>query len=203
LSLTYEFLKKANANIDFDPSYVDALNKTFLTFDISNIHRQAAFLSQILIESQYLKKTTENLNYSEQGLVKTFPSHFTIDEAVSYAHNQEKIANRIYANRYGNGNEESGDGWKYRGRGLIQLTFKDNYKAFADWSHLSLDGIVDYVATPIGASTSAGWFWQNNKLNPLADLTQIDFISHKVNGGNNGVQEKRLLFNKLFFEVFT
>src|SRR5579875_1603742 len=122
-----------------------ALQKTCDTFQINTSNRVRIFLAQVLYESTCLLHLQENLNYSADGLRAMFPTHFSVAEAAAYARQPQRIANRVYANRYGNGNEASGDGWAYRGRGLIQITFKDNYQSAAKMLNLGLSAITGYM----------------------------------------------------------
>lgn len=169
--------------------WVSYLNDVFDTFDISNAERHAAFLAQISVESMRLSVVVENLNYSSQGLLNIFPTHFSSAEAMQCARNPLKIANKVYANQYGNGNEASGDGWRYRGRGLIQITFKDNYKTIGDFLLKKTTGVPDFVVNPDQlmqekwASMSAGAFWFQHGCNQLADAGDFDAITRKINGG--------------------
>lgn len=159
----------------------------FITFS-----RQAAFLATLLEESAHFTHVEENLNYSATGLLKTFPKHFSIPDSVAYAHHPEKIANRAYADRMGNGDEASGDGWKFRGRGFIQLTGKDNYTDIGALTN------PDRLTTPEGAVDSAVWFYtvKHTNLNTLADIGNIAAITHIVNGGSNGLPERIAFYNK-------
>jgi len=139
----------------------------------------------------------ENLNYSAKALRSVFDKYFkTKKQAEKYARQPEKIANRVYANRMGNGNEASGDGWKYRGRGLIQLTGKKNYRAFAKW--VGDDEIMDDpdLVASVYAVQSAVYYWERNNLNRLADKDDIDAVTKKINGGFNGLAHRRDLLNK-------
>ena len=159
--------------------------------------RLAHFFAQVLHESGSMRFDMENLNYSSDALQKVFGKYFTTrEEADAYARNPERIANRVYANRMGNGDETSGDGWKYRGRGLIQLTGRSNYKAFADWIG---DGRVmdepDLVSTEY-AVHSAVFFWDRNDLNRLADNDDVVGVTTRINGGVNGLAHRRELLNK-------
>ena len=159
--------------------------------------RLAHFFAQILHESGCLRFDMENLNYSADALLKVFPKYFrTREEAEAYARQPQKIANRVYASRMGNGNEGSGDGWKYRGRGLIQLTGKDNYKAFASW--LGDPRIVDDpdLVSSEYAVHSAVFFWDSRELNALADNDDVVALTKKINGGTNGLAHRRELLNK-------
>jgi putative chitinase len=151
-------------------------------FGIDTPKRIAAFLAQAAHESAELTALTENLNYSAQGLLATFPKRFTPETAAEYARNRERIANRVYANRYGNGDEASGEGWRFRGRGPFQLTFADNYRAFGDAISEEIVLYPDLVAQPKFAARSAAWFWKRNGMNALADRQEFDDISRKIHG---------------------
>lgn len=173
--------------------YVYALNDVTQYYDIDdNNKRLAGFLAQIIHESGGFTATVENLNYSAAGLLKTFPKYFpTMEIAKEYERKPEKIASRVYANRMDNGPESSGDGWKYRGRGLIQLTGKFNYTRFAEGLSIPLDECVAYMETPEGAVSSAGWFWDNNSLNTYCDKDDFVGLTKRINGGTNGLQDRR------------
>ena len=156
--------------------------------------RLAHFLAQCSHESDTFRLVRENLNYSAQGLKTTFKKYFPTDElANAYARQPEKIANRVYANRMGNGDEKSGDGWKFRGRGFIQLTGKDNYKAFGDFIKEDILSNPDLVATKYPL-TSAIFFFNKNKIWDVCDKGDTDEIVTKVtrivNGGTNGLQDR-------------
>jgi len=181
----FSFFEDTPRNIIDD--MVDDLDYAMSQFDINKKNRIAMFMAQIGVESGGLKFKQENLNYSAQRLLQVFPRHFRGIDPNQYARNPQKIANRVYANRMGNGPEESGDGWKYRGRGLIQLTGKSNYQAFATDMDMSLEEVVSYMETDEGACMSAGWFWDNNNLNPLADRGNIDEVSRIINAGPAGL----------------
>jgi putative chitinase len=139
----------------------------------------------------------ENLNYSELGLSKVFKNYFDRNTAKKYARQPERIANRVYANRMGNGNEMSGDGWRYRGRGLIQLTGKENYLKCGKGLGVDLLKNPDYLLTPIGATRSAGWFWNSKNLNRTADAKDIVANTKIINGGLKGLAHRQELYNKL------
>ena len=182
-------------NID---KYLPWLNMTMLKYDINTPVRQAMFLSQIAHESGNFRAVQENLNYSVNGLRSVFGKYFPDDEiAAQYARQPERIANRVYANRMGNGEESSGDGWKYRGRGLIQLTGKNNYTSFS----LAADNNAllepDLVAEPELAVESGGWFWGTNNLNRLADTGDVRVVTRRINGGYNGLTDREAKFGKL------
>lgn len=163
---------------------------------IDTPERVAAFLAQCGHESLDFTKLKENLNYSAVALVKYWPKRFDPETAKLYNRNPEKIANKVYANRMGNGPEESGDGWKYRGRGAIQLTGKDNYQKFADFMGKTLDDVVIYLETVGGAIESAAWFWNQKDLNDYADKKDIKGMTKIINGGYNGLEERQEHFNR-------
>ncbi|WP_070108461.1 glycoside hydrolase family 19 protein [Burkholderia plantarii] len=156
--------------------------------------RAAAFLATIGVESARLTAVAENLNYSAEGLIATFPKYFTEAEAQQYARQPPAIANHVYAGRYGNGDEASGDGWRYRGRGLIQITFRDNYQLCAVALGLSLVQQPDLLLMPTNAAASAAWWWATHGLNTLADASQFQQITRVVNGGLNGYSQRLYLY---------
>jgi len=170
--------------------YVEPLIKVFKTYEINTPLRQAHFLAQVGHESGGFNFTKENLNYSADALLKVFPKYFNPDSAASHARNPKMIANRVYANRMGNGDVASNDGFNYRGRGLIQLTGKTNYTAFSKSVGLDLTKVVPYLETPEGAAMSAGWFWDTNKLNAKADTDNIQSVTKTINGGTNGIDDR-------------
>jgi putative chitinase len=179
-----------------DPDgWADAMNNVFPTYDINTPQRVASFLAQCGHESGGWTVFEENLNYSAQGLNSIFKKYFpTIESATPYARQPEKIANRVYANRMGNGPEESGDGYKYRGRGPIQLTGKANYTKFAqemfdDWQNV-VDNPDWVTADRDFALMSAIWFWNANKLNVQADSGDIKLMTKKINGGYIGLEDR-------------
>jgi putative chitinase len=177
-------------------AFVDPLNKTFAKFNITSPERAEAFLAEVVIESGYFSRLSENLNYSAAELLKVFPTHFRPASAAQWEHNPEAIANIVYANRMGNGDQASGDGWTYRGRGLIQITGKYLYKLLAADLGMSLEDTVNYLETPEGATVSAGWFWNHNDLNRLADARDIKTISVKINGGTNDLADREAVYEK-------
>jgi putative chitinase len=154
--------------------------------------RLAGFLAQVAHESGGFNFIKENLNYSADGLRKVFPKYFpNADIAKQYARQPEKIANRVYANRMKNGDEASGDGFKFCGRGLIQLTGRDNYTKFAYALEMTLEQTIAYLETPSGATASAGWFWDNNKLNTYCDNGDFIGLTKRINGGTNGLEDRQ------------
>jgi len=168
-------------------------------FKIQTPLRLAHFLAQCSHESARFTRVEENLNYSENGLRSTFNKYFTIDQSREYAHNKVKIASRVYANRMGNGDEASQEGWKFRGRGYIQLTGKENYERFGSKVSENLLNEPDLVATKYPL-LSAAWFWDSKNLNEIADAgsteNEVALITKKVNGGYHGLEERTILFNK-------
>jgi putative chitinase len=160
-------------------------------FGIDTKLRLAAFLAQILHESGNFQYVSENLNYSAGALRSVFGKYFpTGSMAQEYARRPEKIANLVYANRLGNGKVLSGDGWAYRGRGLIQITGKYNYKECGKALGVDLLEYPSYLETPEGAARSAAWFWDSRSLNSLADKGGIKSITKKINGGYNGLEDR-------------
>lgn len=178
--------------------WLDPLNATCERFEINNPLRIAGFLSQVAHESGGFKFVSENLNYRAESLMRVWPSRFpTLDIANAYAMKPEKIANHVYCDRMGNGNEASGDGWKYRGRGLIQLTGLDNYAAFSMACDNQALTNPDLVAEPDLAAESAGWFWDTRNLNKLADESDIIGMTRRVNGGINGLDDRQMRYSRL------
>lgn len=173
--------------------YVEPLNTVAEYYEMTqNPARLAGFLAQIAHESGGFNFTIENLNYSADGLRKVFPKYFPNDEiAKQYARQPEKIANRVYSNRMKNGDENSGDGFKFRGRGLIQLTGRDNYTRFAEALDMDIDNTIRYLETPNGAVASAGWFWDNNKLNQYCDKGDFITLTKRINGGTIGLADRQ------------
>jgi putative chitinase len=172
--------------------YIDPLNEVMEFYEINTPKRIAMFLAQCGHESGGLKVTKENLNYSAAGLRKTFAKYFPNDAiANEYAKKPEKIANRVYANRMGNGDEASGDGYRYCGRGFIQLTGHDNYKAFAADMEMDFDEATEWLSTDEGAVWSAGWFWDSRELNQWADKGDVLTVTKKINGGTIGLEDRK------------
>jgi putative chitinase len=179
-----------------DPNgWTESMNNVFPTYEINTPKRIAAFLAQCGHESGGWTVFQENLNYSAEGLNKIFKKYFpTIESAQPYASKPEMIANRVYSSRMGNGDEASGDGWKYRGRGPIQLTGKANYTQFAKEMFEDWEGVVnepDWVNEDKDfALMSAIWFWNKNGLNVLADKEDLLTMTKRINGGTNGLDDR-------------
>jgi putative chitinase len=167
----------------------------FDSYHVNTPLRIAHFMAQIEHESG-LKPIAENLNYSAAGLRSTFGRHFLEVESVMFARKPEQIANRAYANRMGNGNEKSGDGWKFRGRGFIQLTGKANYIVASKDTRIDFLNNPDLLLEEANAMIAALWFWNKNKLNDLADKNDIKAVTKTINGGFNGLAHRTELFKK-------
>jgi putative chitinase len=179
--------------------WVAALNGGMRACSIDSAVRQAAFLAQVMVESSELRRLDEALGYSPQRLRQVWPQRFPDDAtAARYANNPAALANYVYAGRMGNGDEASGDGWRFHGRGLIQLTGRANYAAFAQAARVDAVANPDLLLEPAGAALSAAWFWQSKGLNELADQLaggQADQvfaqITRRINGGTLGLSERR------------
>lgn len=174
--------------------WLDALNQLLPDYEINTPKRIAAFIAQCAHESGGFRTLKENLNYKAATLRKIFPKYFPTDElANEYAskpNKQEAIANKVYANRMGNGDEASGDGFRYCGRGLIQLTGKDNYSWFAASLGITVEEAAEYLQTFEGAAQSACWFWETNNLNQWADKGDILTLTKRINGGTIGLEDR-------------
>jgi putative chitinase len=193
--ITKEFLIESKlCGASAADKWVSAINETLEKYNISTPEQIAGFLAQCSHESAHFTMVKENLNYSWEALRRVFPKYFPLDEvAMQYNRNPEKIANRVYADRMGNGPESSGDGFKYCGRGLIQLTGKNNYQAFS--TYIDIPEIMDdpsMVEGPELAVLSAGWFWHTNKLNDKAG--DIKALTKAINGGFIGLDDRTKLY---------
>lgn len=186
-------LLPGNPYLDY---WYSALERCLPDYDINTPQRVAAFVAQCAHESGNFKFLKENLNYRAESLCRVWPKYFpNIDIARQYAQQQEKIANRAYANRMGNGDEASGDGWRFCGRGLIQLTGRNNYQAFADSIETDINDVPAYLATFEGAVQSACWFWESNNLNKWADQGDILTLTKRINGGTLGLEDRIKHYN--------
>jgi putative chitinase len=194
MELTLQQLKKLIPKNPHVEHWFNALSVALPDYDINTPERIAAFLAQCAHESGDFTTLKENLNYKPESLRKIFSKYFPTDELAraycSMPNKQEAIANRVYANRMGNGDEHSGDGYKYCGRGLIQLTGKDNYTWFAESLQISSEDASEYLATFEGAVQSACWFWETNNLNQLADAGDILTLTKRINGGTIGLEDR-------------
>ena len=183
-------LSNALQALDIDPKWEEPLQAAFDKYDISNPKRQAAFLGQCAHESGNFKTLQENLNYSAEGLMKTWSSRFPTKEiADQYARNPAKIAGKVYNGRLGNTSEE--EAAKYLGRGLIQLTGKENYANCGSGLGVDLVGNPDWLSDPKYATLSAGWFWNKKGLNALADSSDIETMTKRINGGLIGLDDRK------------
>lgn len=185
-------LKECIGNNPYLDQWCQALNTILPEYGINTAERVAAFVAQCAHESGGFKFLTENLNYKAASLRKVFPKYFPTDElAAAYEKQPERIANRIYANRMGNSDEASGDGWRYRGRGLIQLTGHDNYAFFAGSLGIPVEEAAEYLQTFEGAVQSACFFWEQNNLNQWADKRDILTLTKRINGGTIGLEDRK------------
>jgi len=197
-SLTLIQLKKIipkNAKVE---EWYASLIKFMPHSDINTNKRIAAFLAQCAHESGGFSFVIENLNYKPEALVKLFGKYFDLPLAQKYCampNKQQAIANRIYANRMGNGNEASGDGFRYRGRGLIQLTGKNNYTKYAKSLDIPLDSVITQLETIDGCVQSACWFWKTNNLNRWADRGDLLTLTKRINGGTIGLDDRIKHYN--------
>jgi len=188
--LTKEQLAQIIPGNPYLDHWYNALAQALPDYDISTPQRAAAFLAQCAHESGGFTAIKENLNYQAASLCRVWPHYFNAGNANDYAHQPEKIANRAYANRMGNGPEESGDGYRFCGRGLIQLTGRSNYQAFADSIQEDINNLPDYLATFEGCVQSACWFWEANNLNRWADAGDIEKMTKIINGGTLGLDDR-------------
>jgi len=171
--------------------WVDALNETFSRFNITTNNQKAMFIGQCSHESGNFRLLQENLNYKAATLMKLWPKRFpTLEVANQYAGNARAIANKVYADRMGNRDEASGDGYRFRGKGLVQLTGHSNH--FHAGKALGVDFVMqpDLVATPKYAALTAGWFWETHKLNPPADALDYTKVTKIINGGTIGLDDR-------------
>jgi putative chitinase len=197
--ITIHQLKQLLPNNQYVETWHAALVQLLPSYEINTPERIAAFIAQCAHESANFTILKENLNYRWETLRRIFPSHFPTDAiAKDYAsrpNKQEAIANRAYANRMGNGPEESGDGYRYCGRGLIQLTGRDNYAWFAASLGITPQEASEYLETFEGAAQSACWFWETNNLNQWADAKDIKELTRRINGGYNGLEDRIKHYN--------
>jgi len=191
MELTKEQLKQLLPKNPYVDQWHKALSQLLPDYEINTPKRIAAFMAQCAHESGEFIFLSENLNYKAESLMKIFGKYFPdMATAKAYEKNPQKIANKIYANRMGNGDEASGDGYKYRGRGLIQLTGKTNYTWFAASLQISPEEAALYMGTFEGAAQSGCWFWETNKLNDLADKGDIVKMTKVINGGTIGLDDR-------------
>jgi putative chitinase len=194
MELTKEQLQQLLPKNQYIDQWYEVLSKLLPEYNINTSERIAAFIAQCSHESGGFTTLKENLNYRPETLRRIFPKYFPTDELAkaycSMPNKQEAIANRVYANRMGNEDEQSGDGFKYCGRGLIQLTGKENYTWFASSLEMSPDEASEYLQTFEGAAQSACWFWETNNLNQYADSGDILTMTKRINGGTIGLEDR-------------
>jgi putative chitinase len=191
--LTLEQLNHIVPKNPYIEHWYEAFEQLLPDYDINTPQRVAAFVAQCAHESGGFTAIKENLNYRPESLVKLFSKYFdlaTAQQYCSHPNKQELIANRIYANRMGNGDEASGDGYRYCGRGLIQLTGKSNYTRFAESLEMNVENVPEYLSTFEGAAQSACWFWESNNLNKWADAGDIVKMTKIINGGTIGLEDR-------------
>lgn len=201
MNITTEQFKSLFPRATEPEAWAAALSAIMPRYGINTSLRIAAFLAQCGHESAGFTRLAENLNYSAQALADTWPNRYAINPkakmkepnklALRLQRNPEAIGNNVYADRMGNGPEESGDGWRYRGRGLIQLTGKDNYAAFARAVGAALEDVCANLETKTWAVESACWYWSTRGLNALADARDIIAITKRINGGTNGIDDRQ------------
>jgi putative chitinase len=209
------------AKIKDPEKWLQPIIETCVEFEINTPQRVAAFLAQTSHESGGYTMLTENLNYKAATLAACWPSRFAelgpdkkpkrsdkgalipTKLALSIAGKPEQIANLVYSGRMGNGPAQSGEGWKFRGRGAKQLTGKDNYKRCGDALGVDLVGNPDLLLEPMFAARSAGWFWKTNNLSPFADAQDIKGMTKKINGGYIGLEARQALYNRIIAAIGT
>jgi putative chitinase len=195
MNLTLAQLQQLLPKNPYVQQWHHALEQLLPDYEINTPQRIAAFVAQCAHESAGFTALKENLNYKAATLRKIFPKYFPDDAIANYyaslPNKQAAIANKVYANRMGNGSEESGDGYKFCGRGLIQLTGRDNYSWFAASLNISVEEASEYLQTFEGAAQSACWFWETNNLNRWADASDILTLTKKINGGTIGLEDRK------------
>jgi putative chitinase len=198
MSFTFDFTENKFAQLisNNTQEWYQALVNNLPQYDINTPERVAAFIAQCAHESGGFRRLKENLNYKWESLRRVFPKYFPTDDvAQEYAHKPEQIANRIYGSRMGNGDESSGDGFRYCGRGLIQLTGKNNYTKFAESIGMAVEEVPTLLETYDGAVKSACWFWSSNNLNQWADAGDILTMTKRINGGTIGLEDRIKHYN--------
>jgi putative chitinase len=190
-------MREELAALAVDPDiWLRPLNDAMELHEIDNVDRIASFLAQCAHESNGFRRLDENLNYSAAALLKTWPTHFNAEQAEEYSHEPERIANRAYANRMGNGDEESGDGWRFKGRGIIQITGRNMYRRCGGMLGVNVEEHPELLVQPLYAALSAAWYWQTNGCNELADAQNYAAITRKINGGLTGLEDRMVWLDK-------
>ena len=197
IHLTGADLRKIVRGIKNAEEWAEALNERLPHWNINTVDRASSFIGQTAWESGGFKSLSENLNYSAKRLRQVWPRRFrSTSEAQRYARNPEKIANKVYSNRMGNGSERSGDGWKFRGRGLIQLTGQENNQKFANAMQMDINDALQYLTTYAGAVDGACWYWKSRGLNRYADKGDWRTMTKRINGGTHGYKERVSLIER-------
>lgn len=196
MRVTRTLLSKMQVGAAAIDTHLEALRLWLPAYEIDTPLRIAHFLAQVLHESGRLTRLEENLRYSSARLLVVFPKYFTPAQARAYANQPRRIGSRVYANRLGNGNEASGDGWLYRGRGLIQITGRDHYRAFSDFVGVDVERTPGLVATRFPV-VSAVYFWELRAINALADRDDLRAVTRQVHGALGGLAERRALLVQL------
>jgi len=178
-------------------AWLQPLRETFDRYAINTRQRREMFVAQVAMESNGFRNVEENLRYTSGRLLQVFPRHFTAANVQQYAGQPQRIANRVYANRMGNGNEASGDGWRFRGRGLKQLTGRWNYEQCGKGLEIDLIENPDLLLQPRFAALSAGWFWSRNNLSRLADTGDFTAVTRRINGGLNGLRDREIYYQRV------
>ena len=192
MNLTEEQVGSIVPRCKQETEITEALNHFLPSYEIDTKERVAAFFSQCAVESEEFTVFMENLNYSAKALTLTWPKRFpSIEKANQYARNPEKIANKVYGGRSDLGNTEDGDGWKFHGRGLIQLTGRANYTVCGEALGRPFAETPEMVLDPENATMSAGWFWNKKGLNSLADSGDVETMTKRINGGLNGLDDRK------------
>ena len=190
------------ASPEFQQAMVENMNQLFDMYEINTPLRIAHFLAQAMHESGDFSINTENLNYSAQGLLRIFPKYFPSAElAEHYARKPELIANRVYGGRMGNGPEATGEGWKYRGRGIFQLTGKDNYRHYGEQLGIDLENEPEAAYDPCVSLQVACQYWKDRNINQAADNNDIVAVTRKINGGTIGLDDRTHHFEQIFRQI--
>lgn len=197
MELTIDQFKACVPKCKNPEAWLGFLNQTLKEFEINTALRIAHFLGQCSHESMDFNVTVENLNYSAEGLLKIFPKYFNQSGATAFARHTQDIANKVYANRLGNGTVESGDGWKYRGRGLIQITGKGRYAEIGKQLGIDLVAQPELAEKPYYACRTAGQFWKNKNINLAADADDSRRSTLLVNGGYNNLEDRQARIERI------
>lgn len=197
MEITSDMLRAVapNAKDEVLEAFAEAMTNNFEDYEMTPL-RAAHFIAQAAHESTGFTRFTENLNYRAQRLMQVFPKYFRDVDPDDYAGNPEAIANRVYGGRMGNGPESSGDGWKYRGRGIFQLTGKSNYKTIGDAIEVDLIDDPDAALSSDNAVLIALEYWDQRNINDAADEDDVVGVTRKINGGTIGLEERKLLLKK-------